>query len=119
MVDRDLKDIANAIRHNTTETTRSMEKIAKVFDDIKRELSKINNPNYGKIVKRTPILEDPVPVVLDWEIPTIIGSAELIKLENGLTQIMITIDPEDTERLDRMIKEGFVQGLQLSSMDPE
>lgn len=119
MVDRDMKEIADSIKRSGIDTARALDRMTKIMEQAKRDFAKALHPSSINRPTSSPLLEDVVPVSIDWEHPTINAYAEIVKQGNGLTQIIISVDPEDSARLDEMIKEGFVKGLALSSVDPE
>lgn len=121
MVDRDMKEISDAIRRSGTETARALGRMSKIMDQARRDFAKLHHPSSAgrSLAIPIPLLDEPVPVSIDWESPTIKGTAELYRLENGTVNIIINVDPEDASRLQDLVYDGFVKGLSLSSVDPE
>lgn len=121
MTDRDLKAISDSIKRSGEETAKAIDKLGEVFDQARRAFAKVNHPSSAgrSLAIPIPLLDEPVPVSIDWESPTIKGTAELYRLENGTVNIIINVDPEDASRLQDLVYDGFVKGLSLSSVDPE
>lgn len=103
-----------------TEIRRSLDAMHKVGERTAKALERMGTTQENERKKRlfpAPMLEDAVPVNIDWETPMAVGTAQIYKHTDGTTKIEIAIDSKDTERIDTLIYGGFVDILRLSVME--
>lgn len=93
----------------------SLNAFVKVQSEINRALAKRAHPSSREYARS--LVDEPIVVDIDWENPSIKGLATVYKTADGTTKIEIEIDTTDTERIDGLVQEGFVDVLRLSVME--
>lgn len=99
------------------EMTRSLKKISDSLDNMGRVLARYFHPS-RKPERMTQIVEmvrEDIPVEIDWETSPILGTAHVVKEKSESVKIVIEIEVDDQERALKLIREGFIETLGIST----
>ena len=99
------------------ELTRSLKKLVDSQENLGRMLARHLHPS-RKPEQTTQIVEmvrEDIPVEIDWETSPILGTAHVVKEKRESVKIVIEIEVDDQERALKLIREGFIETLGIST----